>query len=118
MMRSNDINLFLIHFDHICDILNEFDIDFNWEEVDDEKDTKAWEKFNDLNNEQKQYIGIKMIDSIKDNLEVLIESILDDSKEREINKVLVELTSNLGEVKVYEFESVDEALEFLQQNCF
>ena len=91
MMRSNDINLFLIHFDHICDILNEFDIDFNWEEADDEKDTRAWERFNELNSQQKQSIGIKMVDSIKDNLEILIENILDDSKEREINKVLVEL---------------------------
>ncbi len=116
MMRSNDINLFLIPFDRICDILNEFDIDFNWEEADDEKDTRAWEKFNDLNSKKKQSIGIKMIDSIKDNLEILIDNILDDSKEREINKVLVELISNLGGVKVYEFESVNEALGFLQQD--
>lgn len=56
-----------------------------------------------------------MIDSIKDSLEELVDNILDDSTEREISKVLVELVSNSGEVKVHEFESVSEALEFLQQ---
>lgn len=115
MMRSNDINLFLIPFDHICDILNEFDIDFSWEEADDEKDTRAWESFNELSSQQKGSIGIKMINSIKDNLEELVDNILDDSIDREVSKVLVELISNLGEVKVHEFESVSEALEFLQQ---
>lgn len=81
MMRSNDINLFLVSFDRICDILNEFDIDFSWEEADDEKDTRAWEKFNELNRQQKVSIGIKMIDPIKDNLEGLVDKILDDSTE-------------------------------------
>ena len=56
-----------------------------------------------------------MIYSIKDSLEELVDNILDDSTEREISKVLVELISNSGEVKGHEFESVSEALEFLQQ---
>ncbi len=46
----------------------------------------------------------------------LIEKILDDSIEREVDKVLVELVSNLGEVKIYEFESVNDALDFLKQD--
>ena len=56
-----------------------------------------------------------MIDSIKDSLEELVDNSLDDSTEREISKVLVELISNSGEVKGHEFESVSEVLEFLQQ---
>ena len=52
-------------------------------EADDEKDTRAGENFNKLSSRQKETIGINMIDSIKDNLEVLIiENILDDSVER------------------------------------
>ena len=116
MMRSNDINLFLIPFDYICEVLSEFGIDFNWEEKDRNKAIRSWENFNKLNSEQKESIGIKMIDSIKDNLVILIENILDDKVEREVNKVLVELISNLGEVKVYEFESISDALDFLQQD--
>ena len=116
MMRSNNINLFLIPFDYICEILSELDIDFDWEEKDRDKAIRAWENFNKLNNEQKKSIGVKMIDSIKGNLVILIESILDDTVEREVDKVLVELISNLGEVKVYEFESISDALDFLQDD--
>ncbi len=116
MMQSNDINLFLIPFEHICKILEGLNIDFNWEEKNQQKATDAWHNFNQLTDEQKKIIGIKMIETIKDNLIPLIEKILDDSIDREVEKVLVELISNLGEVKVYEFESVDEALNFLTQD--
>ncbi len=116
MMRSNNINLFLISFNHICGVLSELGIDFDWEEKDRDKAIRAWENFNKLNNEQKKSIGIKMIDPIKDNLVILIENILDDTVEREVDKILVELISNLGEVKVYEFESISDALDFLQDD--
>lgn len=116
MMHSNDINLFLIPFSHICDILSEFNIDFNWDEKDRDKATRAWENFNKLNGQQKESIGLRLIKSIEDNLITLIENVLDDSAEREIDRVLVELISTLGEVKIYEFNSVKEALKFLQQD--
>ena len=116
MMRSNNINLFLILFNYICEILSEFDIDFNWKEKDRDKAMRAWINFNKLNSEERKSIGIKMVDPIKHNLVILIESILDDTVEREVDKVLVELISNLGEVKVYEFESISDALDFLQQD--
>lgn len=116
MMRSNNINLFLIPFDYICEVLSELGIDFDWEEKDRDKAIRAWGNFNKLNSEQKKSIGIKMIDLIKDNLVILIENVLDDTVEREVDKVLVELISNLGEVKVYEFESISDALDFLQDD--
>ena len=116
MMRSNNINLFLIPFNHICEVLSELGIDFDWEEKDRDKAIRAWGNFNKLNSEQKKSIGIKMIDPIKDNLVILIENILDDTVEREVDKVFVELISNLGEVKVYEFESISDALDFLQDD--
>ena len=116
MIRSNNINLFLIPFNHICEVLSELGIDFDWEEKDRDKAIRAWGNFNKLNSEQKKSIGIKMIDPIKDNLVILIENILDDTVEREVDKVFVELISNLGEVKVYEFESISDALDFLQDD--
>ena len=116
MMRSNNINLFLISFNHICEVLSELDIDFDWEEKDRDKAIRAWKNFNKLNSEQKKSIGINMIDPIKDNLVMLIENILDDTVEREVDKVLVELISNLGEVKVHEFASISDALDFLQDD--
>jgi hypothetical protein len=55
-----------------------------------------------------------MIDAIKKPLIELIDQILDDTIMREVNKVVLEIVSNLGEVKVYDFETIEEAVEFLE----
>lgn len=116
MMRSNDINLFLIPFNYICEILAEFEIDYNWDEKDKEKAKRAWYNFNELTSEEKALIGDKIIGYIKNNLVELIHQILDDSMTRVVEKVLVEVVSNLGEVKIYEFKSIEETLDFLQSD--
>lgn len=54
-----------------------------------------------------------MVNVIRDELRTLVLSILDESLEREVNKILIELHSNLGEVKDYEFSTVVDAIEFL-----
>jgi len=56
-----------------------------------------------------------MIWVIEDKLLERIEHILDETIEREVDRVVIELISNFGEVKVFEFDSVVEAIEFLEQ---
>jgi hypothetical protein len=116
MMRSYDINIFLIPFKRIRDLLAGYEIEFDWAEKDRLAAIKAWSKYSALSNEQKSRIGAEMVNFIKKDLGQLVLSILDDTIEREINKVLIELRSNLGEVKEYEFFSVEEAVEFLNMN--
>lgn len=114
MMKSHDINIFLIPFDYICSLLETHGIQFAWGEKEKEKAFLAWEKFNELSQHEQDQIGQSMIQVIEDKLLKRIEFVLDDTIEREIEKVTLELVSNLGEVKVYEFESVEDAIEFLQ----
>lgn len=115
MMKSHDINIFLIPFDLIVTILAEFGVDFEWGEKEKEKARGAWDSFNQLSEEQKDQIGEALIALIQDELLALIELILDDSVAREVDRIILELVSNLGEVKVFEFGSVEEAIEFLEQ---
>jgi hypothetical protein len=114
MMRSNDINLFIIPFDLICQLLSEVGIDFNWEEKDQNKAREAWYQYNQLSENQKSEIGRKMIAFIEDKLIPLIANVLDESIERTIEKIVLELVSNLGEIKVFEFDDINSALEFLE----
>ena len=116
MMRSNDINLFFIPFDDICKILSELGIDYNWEEKDRTKAQQAWNQFNQLLEEEKTSIGEEMINCIRSDLLNLISQILDESLERKVEKIVVEVVSNLGELKIYEFQSIEAALEFLEQH--
>jgi hypothetical protein len=114
MMKSHDINIFLIPFDYICSLLKTHGIQFSWGEKEKEKAFLAWEKFNELSEYEQDQLGQSMIQVIEDNLLKRIEYILDDTIEREIEKVSLELVSNIGEVRAYEFGSVEEAIEFLQ----
>ncbi|MDB9456698.1 hypothetical protein [Dolichospermum circinale] len=116
MLTSNDINLFFIPFEFICELLSELDIDFNWGEKESTKAKDAWYKYNNLTTAQKDYIGIQMVSLIEENLCSLIENILDDTIDREITKIVVEIVSNLGEIKFFEFDNVESALLFLSQD--
>lgn len=116
MMKSNYINIFLIPFGRICEILDGYKIDFRWDEKDRAKSARAWKAYDALSKKKKAQIGIEMVNTVRDDLETLILSIIDDSTEREIESVTLEFRSNLGEIREYKFESVDEAIEFLNAN--
>ena len=55
-----------------------------------------------------------MIASVKPKLENLVEKILDDQSPRELNKVVIEIHSNLGEIRYFEFPDTQSAIEFLE----
>ena len=113
MMKSHDINIFLIPFTRICDLLAKHGIEFDWDEKDRITAVKSWKKYNALSNRQRARIGVEMVKMIQNDIEKLILSILDDTIERKIDKVSIELHSNIGEVKEYEFANVIEAVDFL-----
>ncbi len=115
MMKSNDINLFLIPFPLICEILAHQGVNFNWEEKDKDRAMKAWETYAALDEPQKNTIGEQMIASIEEKLASLIGDVLNDSRPRHMDKIAVELVSNFGEIKVFEFDSVENALAFLEK---
>lgn len=118
MMQSHDINLFLIPFEKIVELLKEKDIDFDWGEKDRTTAVASWNKYSDLSPEEKLQIGKDMIDLIKPELEARINQILDDSITRSVDRVSVEVHTNIGEVKRFEFDSIQDALEFLEDFGF
>jgi hypothetical protein len=115
MIKSFDINIFLVPFTKICNLLEMHNINFDWGEKDRELAKDAWKKYSALTDVQKYEIGAEMVNAIKDELGTLVVTILDDSIEREVDRITIELHSNLGEVKAYEFSTVDEAVEFLNK---
>ena len=113
MMKSHDINIFLIPFGKICELLAERGMNFDWDEKDRETAVAAWGVYSKLTAAQRAYIGAEMVKLIENDLSTLVLSILDDTIPREISRVVVELHSNLGEVKEYEFADVAKAVAFL-----
>jgi hypothetical protein len=113
MLKSNEVNVFLIPFSLTCDLLRDFGIDFNWGEKERDKAVAAWKKYSALTDSEKATVGTAMIEPIKPDLRKLVLSILDDTADRKISEVVILLHSNLGEVKEYRFGSIREAVDFL-----
>lgn len=118
MMKSHDVNLFMVPFDTICDLLREHNIEFDWGEKDRDTAVKSWNTYQELSEEEKLQIGRDMINIIKDDLEKAISKVLDDSIPREIEKVSIEIKTSIGEAKHFEFDTIDEAIEFLKDFGF
>lgn len=114
MMKSHDINIFIIPFEKITSLLKEHNIKFDWGEKDRSVAVDAWNKYSALTEEEKYKIGEEMVTDIKPDLEKAIELTLDNSTIREVDKVVLEIHTNIGEVATFEFPNVDAALDFLE----
>ncbi len=118
MMQSNDVNLFVIPFDKITALLKKHQIKFDWGEKEREVASESWRWYAALNAEQKQEIAEGMIADILPSLEAAIEKTLDNSTPRAVDKVAIEIHTNIGEVRRFEFKDVEAALDFLEDFSF
>lgn len=118
MMNSQDINIFIIPFEVITKLLKKHNIKFDWGEKDRDVAQESWNKYCKLSEKQKQKIAQEMIEEVKNGIEVAIEKTLDNSTKREVEKVTIEVHTNIGEVKRFEFSNIEEALDFLEDFSF
>ena len=114
MLTSYDVSYFMVPFSSISKILNQYNIDFEWEENDYDKALKAWNDFTKLKNKDKNQIGKAMINLIKSDLIKYVNNILDDKTLRTVKEIVIEIHSNKGETFTYKFKTIKEASEFLE----
>lgn len=114
MITSHNINVFLVPFETIVSVLAKRDIDFEWGEKDRHLAVEAWGKFTKLTESEIKKIGDEIIQGIKNPLKKLISDTLSNKTKRKIDRVAIEIHSNLGEVKRFDFNDINEALDFLE----
>jgi hypothetical protein len=114
MITSHNINVFLVPFERLVEVLAKRGIDFEWGEKDRHLAVEAWKRYNALEPREVDLIGDEIIQSIKKPLAELLEKTLSNDVPREIQRVAIEIHSNLGEVKRFEFSSREAALDFLE----
>lgn len=114
MMKSHNVNIFLIPFQSICDFLAKHQIAFDWDEKDRDQARESWDAYLKLSNKVKSEIGFKMIDIIASPLGDLVSKVLDPEEPRELERVDLEVHTNLGEVKCISCDNVEEAIGVLQ----
>lgn len=114
MITSHNINVFLVPFERLVEVLAKRGIDFEWGEKDRHLAVEAWRRFSQLHPGEIEAMGDEIIEGIKGPLAELLEKTLSDDVPREVDKVAIEIHSNLGEVKRFEFASRELALDFLE----
>ena len=113
MMTSRDIEIFVIGFDRICRLLRRRRIRFDWDEAARDEAIHAYMTYAELSSRQKNKIGEEMVRDVLPPLERTIESVLLPEKASRIEKSTVELYSDLGEIRRFHFDQVEEAVSFL-----
>ena len=113
MLTKSKVQVFLIQFDTICTLLDEYGIDFRWKENDAESAQLAWEIYDALSEEQKTEIGERMVDQIKPSLCKYLKSVFENQQARKLTRLLVEFETNLGERLIHSFTSAEDAIQYL-----
>ncbi|MGH2497244.1 MAG: hypothetical protein ACRDIV_21300 [Ktedonobacteraceae bacterium] len=114
LMESFDISLFEVGFPKIVSTLAEYGVDIDWKKKEREKAVLAWEKWSQLNEIQYQEIAHKLLADIGPELRESMKATLDTAISREVNEVKITIETNLDEPRRNVFDSIDDAIEFLE----
>lgn len=114
LLESFDVSLFEVSFDDICNVLSEFGIDYRWAEKDRQKAQQSWMLFSSLPDNEKQKIGRRLIEKIREPLSQELSRVLDDSKPRKVKSVTLTVHSTYGETRVFSFTDLPSAIHFLK----
>ena len=115
MMESFDVSLFEVGFPHVVATLAEHGVAFDWGEKERQKAVEAWEKWGELSDDQLNEIGAKMLASIEPELRAALAETLSNGTPREVRGVEVVVETNLGESRRYNFATIAQAVQFLNE---
>ncbi len=114
MMQSFDVTLFEVGFQKIVNGLAQYGVDLLWGEKERDKVMAAWENWQMLTEEQYTEIARSLLADIEPQLREAITATLDTAILREVSEVEVTIETNLGESRRYTFETIAEAIGFLE----
>ena len=113
MMRSQNIVIYEVGFEAICSLLKGYNIKFDWDEKDRNSAIHAYMTYKELSETAKDEIGKLMIKDVIGPLSKTVRDSLSPYSFEEIEKVFVELHSNFGAIREKELDSVENAIDFL-----
>lgn len=114
LMESFDISLYEVGFEHIRQVLASYQVDIAWGEKDRERVSQALRRWQTLSQEQYAEIAFQLLGGIEQPLRKSLLGTLAPDAPREVSGVKVVIETNWGESNVYTFESLAEALNFLE----
>jgi hypothetical protein len=114
VLRSFEVELFEVTFEEICEALRKHEIEYNWTEKDQRQARESWERFSQLPNRTRRQIARQLLASIETGLRQSLQETLDDSRPRKVSRIAVVVRTSYGETFTYNFDTLKQALEFMQ----
>lgn len=114
LMRSFDVELFEVPFQQIVEVLKQHNIRFDWGEKERAAAMAAWKKFIALPEPTVEEIGEELIAGIVPSLKNSLALTLSDAVPRQIKEIELVIETNLGESKLYAFDSIEDVIAFLE----
>lgn len=112
MMRSFGIEIVMVPFAKLVEVLRRYGVEFDWGEKDRDTPARSLVAFDRLSKAELNRIGDMFLDDIIEKLRRDAKSILQDdtSIDRRVSHVEVVLRTELNESILYEFDSVPDAI--------
>jgi hypothetical protein len=114
-MQSFGIELYVVPFNLMCDVLGKFGVQFAWGEKEKVKPKQAWYAFKRLDDEDKRTIAQQLLNPIREGLTSSIEATLASGEDwaKRLKEVEILLKTNRNEYFTYSFQSSTEAIQYL-----
>jgi hypothetical protein len=115
MMQSFDVSLFEVGFQKIVEALAPYGVDIVWDEKQREKAMRAWQRWQQLTDEQFSAIARTLLADMEPQLSQSLKETLNTALPRAVKEVEITIETTLGESRRYTFASIETALAFLEQ---
>ena len=114
LLRSFGVEILEVPFEHMVSVLGDHDIEFDWPERNRDIPGRAFDLWQNLENEAKAEIGEELVEAISADLQESVGRVLDvdlDSLPARLSEVEVLLKSDRGEIVLQSFGSVLDAVQ-------
>jgi hypothetical protein len=115
LMNSFGVELVVIPFDHMSQVLATYGVEFDWAEDDNETPKRAWAIWSALTTTQHQEIAHKILEPQSEGIRRLILEAIqtEGSVIKNVEKLELLLQTSQGEYFVKKFNSAREAIAYL-----
>ena len=114
-VQSFGVETHRIPFNHIADILEQYEVQFRWGEKDAQTPAKAWQRFCQLSEREREEIAAAITAPVREPVRQSVERTLqsDPNAPKRIEAVELSVRTSEGEHLVYSFGSISEAIQRL-----
>lgn len=115
MVEASGANLLFIPQDHLASVCHDYGIEILWEDYEAAAyAVAALEQYNTLTQEERKDLGQRILQPVAAQLREVVEAAIADVPENPVVGVWVDIFFQRGEIGHHEFDSIEEALDYLQ----